>query len=202
MLSISVENFDKNNPEHKAARDKAKAINFGIIFGSGADGIREFARDAYGVILNTAEAARMIDDFKAAYPSVNRWMQKQHERTQRTGIIETVGGRRHRIAWDAGRQYRRSLALNLPIQGTAAEIAVEAVTRIDARLRRELPDARLVLQVHDEFLIEAAVGAEEAATAVLVEEMTAAFSALLPKAPVNGLAEAHHGANWALAKGD
>jgi DNA polymerase family A len=69
--------------------------------------------------------------------------------------VATVGGRVYRFAWEPNREYARNLALNLPFQGTAAEIAIEAMIRIAARLRADLAGrARLVLQVHDEFVIE------------------------------------------------
>ena len=103
----------------------------------------------------------------------------------------------------AGRRVLQNLALNLPIQGTAAEIAIEALIRIDARLRAELPGrAQLVLQVHDEFVVE--VEDEEtvvsAAKRILEQVMIAAFEALLPGAPTTGLVTAHCGSTWAAAK--
>jgi DNA polymerase-1 len=122
-------------------------------------------------------------------------------RGHRLGFVETIGGRRHRFLWEPGGKFSPNLALNLPIQGTAAEIAVEAVTRIDARLFRDLPPGELVLQVHDEFVLEVPHGSEDLAKRILIEEMTAAFSALLPDAPVTGLVDAHAGPNWAAAKG-
>jgi DNA polymerase I-like protein with 3'-5' exonuclease and polymerase domains len=98
----------------------------------------------------------------------------------------------------------RNLALNLPIQGTAAEISIEALIRIDAGLRAALPGkAQLVLQVHDEFVVEAE--GEEAvvlATKRIVEEaMIGAFEAMLPGAPTTGLVNARSGPTWAAAKG-
>ena len=201
MLGISAEEFDTANPAHADARKKAKAINFGIIFGSGANGIRGFARDAYGVMLTVEEASDMIRRFLTTYGGVAGWMRQQEARTRRDGFIETVGGRRHWFAWEAGGAYSRNLAFNFPIQGTAAEIAVEAVTRIDARLLRDLPAGNLVLQVHDEFVLEVPHGLEDLAKRILVEEMSAAFSALLPNAPVTDLVDAHAGPNWAAAKG-
>jgi hypothetical protein len=96
-----------------------------------------------------------------------------------------------------------AVAQRHPVQGTAAEIAIEAMIRIDARLRRELPGkAQLVLQVHDEFVVE--VDDDESAAGavkrILEQEMTAAFEALLPGAPTTWLVDAHAGLNWAAAK--
>lgn len=115
-----------------------------------------------------------------------------------------MGGRVYRFAWEPKGEYTRNLALNLPVQGTAAEIALEATIRIDRRLRAELDGrADLVLQVHDEFVVEIDDEADTVASTkrVLEEEMTAAFTALLPAGPTTGLAEAHSGPSWAAAKG-
>jgi DNA polymerase I-like protein with 3'-5' exonuclease and polymerase domains len=134
--------------------------------------------------------------WNATYRGVARWQREQEIRTRQTRV--------YRFAWEANGDYSRNLALNLPIQGTAAEIAVEALARIDARLRATLPGkAQLVLQVHDEFVVEAedneAVVLET--TRIVEEAMIAAFEALLPGAPVRGLVTAHSGTTWAAAKG-
>lgn len=203
MLGIKPEAFDPNNPAHKIARQKAKAVNFGVIYGSGPRGLQEFARDAYGLQMTLEEARSVIDRFLDTYPGVARWQQMQADRTKRLQKVTTVGGRVYRFAWEPKREYSRNLALNLPVQGTAAEIAIEALIRVDARLRTELPGkAQLVLQVHDEFVVEAH-GDEvsiRATKQILEEEMTGAFEVLLPGAPTTGLVEAHSGPNWAMAK--
>jgi DNA polymerase-1 len=204
MLGIRAEAFDPANPDHKMARQKAKAVIFGVIFGSGRNGIREFARDAYGVTMTLEEAGSVIDRFLATYPGVAHWQKAQAERTQRTGTVSPRGGRLYRFAWEPKGEYTRNLALNLPVQGTAAEIALEAVIRIDQRLRAELPGrAQQVLQVHDEFVVEVvdAPATVKLAKQILEEEMRAAFEALLLGAPKTGLVDAHAGRNWATAKG-
>ena len=203
MLRIAPDQFDAKQPAHKEARQKAKAINFGVIYGSGARGLKEFARDDYDLQITLQEARTLLRRFLASYRGVARWQREQEARTRRTKTVSTVGGRVYRFAWEPGGEYRRNLGLNLPIQGTAAEIAVEALVRIDARLRAELPGrAQLVLQVHDEFVVE--VEDEEtvvsAAKRILEQEMIAAFEALLPGAPTTGLVTAHCGSTWAGAK--
>jgi DNA polymerase-1 len=203
MLRIPPDQFDAKQPAHKEARQKAKAINFAVIYGSGARGLKEFARDAYNVQITLQEARMLIRRLLANWRGVARWRREQEARTKRTKTVSTVGGRVYRFACEPGGRYRRNLALNLPIQGTAAEIAIEALIRIDARLRAELPGkAQLVLQVHDEFVVE--VEDEEsvvsAAKGILEQEMIAAFEALLPGAPTTGLVTAHCGSTWAAAK--
>jgi DNA polymerase I-like protein with 3'-5' exonuclease and polymerase domains len=149
------------------------------------------------------EARAWISRFLATYPAVPRWQREQEMRTRETRTVSTRGGRIHRFAWEPSGEYSRNLALNLPIQGTAAEIAIEALIRIDARLRAELPGkAQPVLQVHDEFVVEVegTDTAVLAAKCIVEQEMVAAFEALLPGAPTKGLVTADSGATWAAAK--
>jgi DNA polymerase-1 len=204
MLGLKLDEFDPERPDHKEARQKAKAVNFGVIYGSGPSGLKEFARDAYNLQITVEEARAVINRFLDTYPGVARWQRQQEATTRETGTVSTRGGRVYRFAWQPGGEYSRNLALNLPIQGTAAEIAVEALIRIDARLRAELPGkAQLVLQVHDEFVaeIEGDEGVVGAAKRIIEQEMVAAFEALLPGAPTNGLVAAHSGPTWSAAKG-
>jgi len=202
MLGLRPDEFDTEQPTHKEARQKAKAVNFGVIFGSGPSGLKEFARDAYNLKITVEEARAVIDRFLDTYPGVARWQREQEARTRRTRTVSTKGGRVYRFAWEPRGEYSRNLALNLPIQGTAAEIAIEALIRIDVRLRTSLPGkAQLVLQVHDEFVVE--VEADEAvvlAKSIVEQAMIAAFEALLPGAPTKGLVTAHSGPTWAAAK--
>jgi len=205
MLGVSLDEFDPERPEHKDARQKAKAVNFAVIYGSGPSGLREFARNEFNLQFTVEEARARINRFLATFPGVPRWQREQEARTRETRTVSTRGGRVHRFAWEPSGEYSRNLALNLPIQGTAAEIAVEALIRIDARLRAELPGkAQLVLQVHDEFIVEVE-GTETAVLAakrIVEQEMVAAFEALLPGAPTKGLVTAHSGPTWAAAKDD
>jgi DNA polymerase-1 len=204
ILGIKPNEFATERPEHKDARQKAKAVNFGVIYGSGPLGLKEFARDEFNLLITFEEASAWINRFLATYPGVARWQREQEANTRETRAVSTRGGRVHRFAWEENGEYSRNLALNLPIQGTAAEIAIEALIRIDARLRAELPGkAQLVLQVHDEFIVEVE-GAETAvlgAKRMVEQEMVAAFEALLPGAPTKGLVTAHSGSTWSAAKG-
>jgi DNA polymerase-1 len=202
MLAIKPDEFDPQRTDHKEARQKAKAVNFGVLYGSGPRGLREFARDAYDLQITVEEARGVIDRFLDTYRDVARWQREHEARARETGSVSTMGGRVYRFAWEPGGRYSRNLALNLPIQSTAAEIAVEALIRMDTRLRAELPGkAQLVLQVHDEFVVEGDEAVVSAAKRIVEQEMIAAFEALLPGAPTRGLVSAHSGPTWAAAKG-
>jgi DNA polymerase I len=202
MLAVKPDEFDPQRPDHREARQKAKAVNFGVIYGSGPRGLREFAGDAYDLQITVEEARGVIDRFLDTYRDVARWQREQEARARETGSVSTMGGRVYRFVWEPGGRYSRNLALNLPIQSTAAEIAVEALIRMDTRLRAELPGkAQLVLQVHDEFVVEGDEAVVSAAKRIVEQEMIAAFEALLPGAPTKGLVSAHSGPAWAAAKG-
>jgi DNA polymerase I-like protein with 3'-5' exonuclease and polymerase domains len=204
ILGIKPDEFDTERSEHKDARQKAKAVNFGPIYGSGPLGLKEFARDEFNLQITLEEARAWIDRFFATYPGVARWQREQEARTRETRTVSTTGGRVHRFAWEENGEYSRNLALNLPIQGSASEIAIEALIRMDARLHAQLPGkAELVLQVHDEFIVEVE-GTETAVLGtkcIMEQEMVAAFEVLLPGAPTKGLVTAHSGSTWAAAKG-
>ena len=116
--------------------------------------------------------------------------------------MQTPAGRIYRFAWEPNGQFNHNLALNLPIQGGAAEVAQIAIAKTDALLTKHLgARARLVGQVHDEFLVLADEAAAEQAKTLLVGAMTDAFTELFPNAPVRNLVDAKIVTSWAQAKG-
>ncbi len=201
MLNIRPKDFDKDNPAHKAARASAKAVNFGIVFGCGASGLAAFARDAYGVSMTRTEAENAITHFLNTYEGVADWMERAATGAASRKFIRTAGGRIYPASYEPGGKISRQLALNLPVQGAAAEVALEAIIRIEKALRR-IPEARLIAQVHDEFLLEVVDDPSciEEASAALAECMREAFAALFPTAPSTGLVDVGVGNNWAELK--
>jgi DNA polymerase I-like protein with 3'-5' exonuclease and polymerase domains len=201
MLHIDPNDFDKDNPAHKAARASAKAVNFGIIFGCGAGGLAAFARDAYGVSMTQTEAANAITRFLNTYEDVASWMERAADEAKLRNCVRTAGGRIYPASYEPGGKISRQLALNLPVQGAAAEVALEAIIRIEKALRA-IPGARLIAQVHDEFLLEVVDDpmciAE--ASAALTTCMREGFAALFPQAPQTGLVDVGVGRNWAELK--
>jgi DNA polymerase I-like protein with 3'-5' exonuclease and polymerase domains len=201
MLGIPVDKFDKSRPDHAAARQKAKGVNFGIVFGCGAPGLVNFARDNYDVKLTEFEAGRLISRWLRTYPDVKNWQPRHAARARTQQVVQTPAGRTYHFAWEQGGRFNRNLALNLPIQGGAAEVAQLAITRIDALLTRHLGErARLVGQVHDEFLILADEAVADEAKRLLIQGMTEAFAELFPEAPLRNLVDAKIAADWAAAK--
>ena len=145
-----------------ALRARAKAINFGIVYGQGAFGL------ARNLGISQADAREHIREYFERYPGVKRFLDESKERARETGYAETLDGRRRYLP-DLGsrnrmlRQAAERMATNSVIQGTAADYIKRAMVDIDARLRRDAPGAaRMILQVHDELVFEVEPGGADA----------------------------------------
>jgi DNA polymerase-1 len=171
----------------------AKVLNFGIAYGLSAFGLSQ------RLDLPPAEAQGIIDRYFARYAGVRRWLDATVAEARRTGEVRTLWGRKRALP-DIGsrnpglRQAAERMAVNTPIQGTAADLAKVAMVRSAEALRREGLEARLLLQVHDELVAEVAEGQEEAVAALLRREMAAAGSLKVPL-----VVEAGWGRTWAEA---
>ena len=134
-------------------RRTAKVINFGLIYGMSSFGLAQ----NLGIERTTAQA--YIDSYFSRYPGVKRYMDETRERARRTGYVETVFGRRLRLAElasgsTARRQAAERAAINGPMQGTAADLIKLAMVAVQDWLERERLQARLIMQVHDELVLE------------------------------------------------
>ncbi len=176
-------------------RSRSKAINFGIVYGIGAFSL---SKDIH---VSVAEARRYIDQYLRTYSGVNAYMKKTIEDAHKNGYVTTLYGRRRDVAdINASNKQRKALgeriAMNTPIQGTAADIIKLAMVRVYERLKKEQPDAKIILQVHDELIIECPEEKAEQVSRLLCEEMETAAS-LKVKLEV----DSHAGKNWLEAKG-
>jgi DNA polymerase-1 len=176
-------------------RSKAKMVSYGLAYGMEAYGL--------GQRLNipTGEAQEILDAYFEAFPSVKAFMERTVAEARDRGYTETVFGRRRRIPELSSNQRNVRMAgerqaMNAPIQGLAADIFKVALVRLDAALADRAPSARLVLQVHDEVLVETPPDALGEVEDVVRFAMSGAFDLLVPL-EVN-LA---HGTSWAAAKG-
>jgi DNA polymerase-1 len=190
----------------------AKAPNFGLGYGMGAQGFWKYTKANFNPAATLEETTALRDAFFAGYADLRAWQQHTAEVTRRQGYTSTAMGRRVWFCWqgqDAGSLewdepfyedrvsgYRMTLALNVPIQGSAAEVLQMALVLIEERL--DAPGV-VVATVHDDILVETADDPHlvRAAAATISEAMTEAFLALYPDAPVGGLAEPSVGENWA-----
>jgi DNA polymerase-1 len=174
-------------------RRVAKMLNFGIAYGLSAFGLSQ------RLDLPPKEGQAIIDRYFARYAGVKRWLGEIVAEARRTGEVRTLFGRVRAMPElgnrnPAVRQGAERTAINTPIQGTAADLIKIAMVRVDAALRREQLDARLLLQVHDELVVEAAERAVEPVSALLAREMAGAGQLAVPL-----LVEVGHGRTWAEA---
>ncbi|MBQ1949978.1 MAG: DNA polymerase I [Clostridia bacterium] len=176
-------------------RSRAKAVNFGIIYGIGAHSLSEDLGVSYG------EAKAYIEQYLRHFGAVSAFMNRLIADATEKGYAETLLGRRRPLPeLKAGnamtRHFGERVARNMPIQGTAADIIKVAMVRVYNRLRAEGLQAQLVLQVHDELLVEAPPAEQETVVRLLQEEMESAV-ALSVRLEV----DVHTGETWYDAKG-
>ena len=163
-------------PEHRRV---AKTINFGVIYGMSAF---RLARD---LGIPNSKAQSFIDAYFTTYSGVARFIQKTITETERTGYATTMFGRRRKIEAinsrnKTERQAAQRVAVNTPIQGTAADIVKRAMLLVDASLREKAPEVSMLLQVHDELVFEAPEGSVDKACDIIRKEMESAAELSVP----------------------
>ncbi len=168
--------FEEVTPE---IRRRAKAVNFGIVYGISAFGLSE------DLGISRKEAADIIDRYFETYPGVKAYLDSLVEKGKRDGYVETFFGRRRPIPELKSKNFtQRSFgeraAMNSPIQGTAADIMKLAMVRVDRALAEEGLRAKILLQVHDELVIEAPEEEEERVREILDVGMREAVSFAVP----------------------
>ena len=174
-------------------RRNAKAVNFGIVYGISAFGLSE------GLSISRSEAKEYIERYFAAYPDVKKYLDGEVAFAHEHGYVKTIFGRRRPVPdINASNFMRRSfserVAMNSPIQGSAADIMKKAMNEVNRALRAGGYASRIVLQVHDELLIEAPVAEQDAVKALLIDKMQHAVDLA-----VELVADANVGMNWELA---
>ena len=176
-------------------RRRAKAVNFGIVYG-----ISPFSL-SQDIGVTVAEAKDYMEAYFASFPGVKAYMEAVVAKARENGYVETLFHRRRDLPELKSsnfnlRSFGERVALNMPIQGTAADIMKLAMVAVEKRLKKELPEAKLVLQVHDELIVECPEDQAAAAAKLLEEEMEQVAHLSVPLT-----AEAHWGRNWLEAKG-
>lgn len=176
-------------------RSRAKAVNFGIVYGIGAHSLSQDIGVTY------AEAKAYIDEYLRHYSAVAGFMDRLIETAKAAGYAETLFHRRRplpelKASNGMTRSFGERVARNMPIQGTAADIIKYAMIRVYNRLKAEGMRARLILQVHDELIVEAPEEEAQRAAAILKEEMEAAAHLSVRLA-----VDVHTGKTWYDAKG-
>lgn len=151
-------------------RSRAKAVNFGIVYGIGAFSL---AKD---IGVSNKEAKEYIENYLKTYSSVDEYMKKMIDAAKEKGYAETLFGRKRYLPELAAknrmlRSFGERVARNMPIQGTAADIIKIAMVKVDRRLRDEKMESRLILQVHDELIVESPEREAQRALEIVTEEM-------------------------------
>ena len=149
-------------------RRNAKAVNFGIVYGISAFGLSE------GLSISRKEAMEYIEKYFETYPGVKKFLDGLVEQAKEQGYVSTLFGRRRPIPElnsPRTRAFGERVAMNSPIQGTAADIMKIAMVEVDRELRRRKLESRIVLQVHDELLVEAKESEAEEVVRILEDKM-------------------------------
>ena len=183
--------FDEVTPQQ---RRNAKAVNFGIVYGISSFGLSQ------DLSITRKEAAKYIDDYFATYPGIKTFLDDAVAHAKEKGYVVTLFGRRRPVPELSSsnfmqRSFGERVAMNSPIQGAAADIIKIAMIRVNQRLKDQKMKSRLVLQVHDELLIEAYEPELEEVQIILKEEMEHAADLKVPLE-----IDMHTGDNWYEAK--
>ena len=171
-------------------RSQAKAVNFGIVYGISAFSL------ANDIGVTPKEAKAYIDNYLAKYSGVREYMHSIVETAKKFGYVSTLFGRRRYLPELKShnfntRSFGERVALNMPIQGTAADIMKIAMINVSNRLRNEGLEAKLILQVHDELIVECPENEADDVSVILREEMESAATLSVPL-----VAETHVGKSW------
>ncbi|ANU54936.1 DNA polymerase I [Acutalibacter muris] len=176
-------------------RSRAKAVNFGIVYGIGAYSLSQ------DIGVSVKEADAYIKEYLRNYSGVDAYMKEVADSARETGYVEDMFGRRRYLPELKSsnfnmRSFGERVARNMPIQGAAADIIKIAMIRVSRRLEAEGLKARMILQVHDELIVECPQQEQEQVKALLTEEMEQAVNLSVPM-----VAEANAGKTWYDAKG-
>lgn len=176
-------------------RSRAKAVNFGIVYGISAFSLSQ------DIGVTVQEAKEYMDRYFATYTGVKQYMTDVVDKAREQGYVETLWHRRRALPELKSsnfnmRSFGERVALNMPIQGTAADIIKLAMVRVHSRLAQEGLAARLIMQVHDELIVECPEAEASRVEQLLQQEMQGVAELSVPL-----LAEAHTGRNWLAAKG-
>jgi len=160
-------------------RTRAKAVNFGIVYGISDFGLAEQIKTS------RKDAKAYIEQYLNKYKGIKNFMEKIDEEAKTNGYVTTMFGRRRNIPELKStnfmvRQFGSRAALNMPIQGTAADIMKIAMIEVDKQIKKQNLDAKILLQIHDELLIEAKCEEEEKVKKMLKDSMENAAKLLVP----------------------
>lgn len=188
FLKLPKDVFDLN-------RYRAKAINFGLLFGAGARTLQKYARISYGVIITLEEAELSWNTWRATYPGYVEWQQETQLHAKATGYAKTLLGRTRLMP-----ENYYTTSMNTRVQGTAAEINKKGGINIIRGFEENNLDARMNCNVHDEYVMVCKDSDVDCAKAVIEVSMEEALLWAFPEASLSKLVEVGVGDNWKEAK--
>jgi DNA polymerase I len=176
-------------------RTRAKPVNFGSIYGMGANGLVATAWKSYGVVLKRREAELALEKFFTKFYRLKQWMREHANKCKSRRRIKIGAGRLFLSSWEPG-GLRYTQCCNLPIQGVCADVMLLAVKKVHEGLNFAKIDGGLVANVHDELIVEVRKDQAIGAKGILQTAMTDAFTETFPVAPVGGLVDVKVGRTW------
>lgn len=184
VYGVSLDEVDRT------MRSNAKMVNFGIIYGISAFGLAD------RLSISRTEAREIIDSYFKQYPKVKEFMDGAIDRARERGYVETIMGRKRMLrdinsANAIVRGNAERIAINAPIQGSAADLIKVAMIRIQAKMKKEKMRSRMLLQVHDELVFDAEINEKETLRELVESNMSSAISMKVPL-----LVETGFGKNW------
>ena len=180
----------------KQERQLAKAVNFGLLYGQGAKGLKDYASSSYGVDISESEAKDYRDAWFKAYPAFATWHYTARIEAERLMIVTTpLGRKRGFCSSEDGDHFSATKAYNTPIQGGAAEVMLAALGRLPDLLSSL--DAKPIAVIHDEVIVESSLNDAPRVIKVLEDAMVQGMLDVFPEASTLGLVEANISSSWA-----
>jgi DNA polymerase I-like protein with 3'-5' exonuclease and polymerase domains len=180
----------------KQERQLAKAVNFGLLYGQGAKGLKDYASSSYGVEISEEEARQYREAWFKAYPTFASWHRVEGANSKARMMVTTPLGRKRRFVSYKDRDfYSVTKAYNTPIQGGAAEVMLAALGRLSDLLLGL--DAKAIAVIHDEVIVESSLDEAPKVIKALEDAMVQGMLDVFPEASTLGLVEAHVADSWA-----
>ena len=180
----------------KQERQLAKAVNFGLLYGQGARGLKNYASSSYGVDISEEEANTYRQAWFNAYPGFALWHKKTAFQSYQSLSITTPLGRKRKFTFSkAGDTYTANKAYNMPVQGGAAEVMLAALGRLPNLLSGL--DAKPIAVIHDEVIVETSLTNAPRVVKALEDAMVQGMLDVFPNASILGIVEANIASTWA-----
>jgi DNA polymerase-1 len=179
-----------------AMRSRAKAVNFGSLYGIGARGLVAYAYDSFDVVISDEEARDFLNSFFRRFHGLARWRQRQIESCMPRREIRVMSGRAVRVEWEPDRRIRQTQCLNIPVQGIASDAMLLSLRLFYAALQRHRIRGGMCASIHDEILAEVVEADADRVAELLRTAMLEAFTRTFEGAPTTNVVSVKRGYSW------